>query len=429
MSLLEIPKGWKLKKIGEISDIKRGISWSKSNESKIMTKNSLPVLRITNIRERNLDISELLYLSNLSEKQIEQNKVSKNDILLVGSNGNKNFVGRSCLIEKDMKFVFASFLMAIKNISDDVDPKFLLYYLNSTYGKNYLINSTSTGVGINNLKISKLREMDIIFPNKFIQKKIIQKLDYALLQLEEKKKEILELQEIQLRHISKLESDLHIDLIRKFIPLENRPPYWNIRKIHEIAEIGQGGTPSRAKSEYWNGNIPWLRSGEILNNRITESKEKITDEGLKKSSTQLCPKGTILMAMTGQGLTRGRTALLEIDACANQSCAHIINKTKDVITEFLWLFLQSRYWFIRSIYHGSGQPGINISLIKQLDIPIPPLKEQQNIIEKINDSRNHIESIKSMLNSISEKGEKMNEYFDHIKTAVLTQAFSGKLIN
>ncbi|MDE1818668.1 MAG: restriction endonuclease subunit S [Thaumarchaeota archaeon] len=405
-----IPTNWKSKKLGdpEVAEIIMGQSppGSTYNANKV----GLPFF------QGKTDFGEKYPTPRIwcsKPKKISE----KGDILISvrAPVGPTNWTREKCCVGRGLAVIRAKII-----------PEYIYYYLK--FLEPTLLKS---GTGSTFKSIGKQYLYDISIPVAPLetQKRIVKKLDCIFTQFEEKKKTILELQEKKLEHISKLTSDLYFDLIQKYVPLENKPPHWHIKKLHEIAEIGQGGTPSRAKPDYWNGSIPWLRSGEILNNHITESREKITESGLKNSSTQLCPKGTILMAMTGQGLTRGRTALLEIDACANQSCAHMINKTKDVITEFLWLFLQSRYWFIRSIYHGSGQPGINVGLIKQLDIPIPPLKEQHNIIEKINDGRRHIESIKLILNSIYEKEEKMKVYLEHIQTAVLTQAFSGKLIN
>lgn len=184
------------------------------------------------------------------------------------------------------------------------------------------------------------------------------------------------------------------------------PKGWKVLRLDEIAEIGQGGTPSRANPEYWNGDIPWLRSGELLNNRIRKSEEKISKLGLANSSAKLLPKNTILIAMTGQGLTRGRTGLLEIEASANQSCAHLIINNENISAEYVWQFLQSKYWFIRSINHGSGQPGINTSLIKQLKIPIPPSKEiQKKIVQKLD----HV------LRQLEEKKREVIKFYDHKK--------------
>ena len=196
-----------------------------------------------------------------------------------------------------------------------------------------------------------------------------------------------------------------------------------------MASVGQVGTPSRSRSDFWNGSIPWLSSGEMRNNIITDSKEKITKLGLEKSSTKLCPIGTVMIAMTGQGFTRGRTSLLQIEACANQSCAHIIIKEEQqLLPEFLWLYLQSQYWKIRSVHHGSGQPGINTTIIKSWTIPLPPLPIQKQIVQNIKNAEEKFKSQKTQFENIKENYENSITYVNHIQSSILDAAFSGKLV-
>jgi len=105
---------------------------------------------------------------------------------------------------------------------------------------------------------------------------------------------------------------------------ENRPGFKKT-KLGKVANIYSGGTPSRTKSRYWNGDIPWVKTAQIQNCLVgaDDIDEFISEEGLKKSSTKMVPEGTILMAMYGQGKTRGQVAILEIDATINQACAAI----------------------------------------------------------------------------------------------------------
>jgi type I restriction enzyme S subunit len=158
------------------------------------------------------------------------------------------------------------------------------------------------------------------------------------------------------------------------------PENWTVVKLEQISELGAGGTPSRFVSEYWeNGSISWLSSGEIRNNTIVDSNEKITQRGLSESAAKLFPKGTVLIAITGQGLTRGRTALLNIDSSTNQSVIGIICKPNIIYNIYLWYYLQKQYWNLRNLSQGSNQAGLNLNLLKTYRILLPGLKEQQKI--------------------------------------------------
>ena len=102
------------------------------------------------------------------------------------------------------------------------------------------------------------------------------------------------------------------------------PDGWHRSTLGEIARISSGGTPDRAEPSYWGGDVPWVTTGEIRFNTITDTFEKITPAGLKNSSAKLFPPGTLLMAMYGQGKTRGQVAKLAIEAATNQACAAIL---------------------------------------------------------------------------------------------------------
>jgi len=198
------------------------------------------------------------------------------------------------------------------------------------------------------------------------------------------------------------------------------PTGWAWAKLGEISDIGQGGTPSTRKKEYWNGSIPWLRSGEILFNRITGSKGTITQTGLKNSPAKLLPKGTVLLAMTGEGLTRGRAAILDIEASANQSCAHIMLDPRVMKSEYLFYYFRKEYWNIRQLDKGTNQPGLNTAIIKEFNIPAAPLMEQLRIVSRV-------EELFARLDAGVEGLRKVKAQLKRYRQAVLKYAFEGKL--
>lgn len=158
------------------------------------------------------------------------------------------------------------------------------------------------------------------------------------------------------------------------------PEDWHKVRIKDIATVTSGGTPSRQIPSYWNGEIPWVTTSLINFNTITAVDECITAEGLANSSAKLYPVGTILMAMYGQGVTRGRVAILGLEATTNQACAAIQAK-RGVDNEFLFYFLASKYLELRYSAHGSNQDNLNGELIKNFRVVLPPLPEQRKIAE------------------------------------------------
>lgn len=156
---------------------------------------------------------------------------------------------------------------------------------------------------------------------------------------------------------------------------------WNRRRLEEVAEVSSGGTPSRNKDSYWNGDIPWVSTTLIDFNLITDTEEKITEEGLRNSSAKLFPKDSLLMAMYGQGKTRGKVAMLGIDSTTNQACASIMTNREVLDSSFLFQNLSKRYHEIRDLSNRGGQENLSGTIIKSIEISFPSLTEQKRIAD------------------------------------------------
>ncbi|MBL8466319.1 restriction endonuclease subunit S [Methyloversatilis discipulorum] len=152
--------------------------------------------------------------------------------------------------------------------------------------------------------------------------------------------------------------------------------------LGSIAKITSGGTPDRENPAYWGGTVPWVKTTLVQNCEIgpEDIDEKITEAGLKSSSAKLIPAGSILMAMVGQGKTRGQVAVLATDAAINQNCAAII-LSDEANSRYVYQQLLFRYEEIRSASNSSGQQNLNAGLIRELRMPLPSLPEQKRIAE------------------------------------------------
>lgn len=159
------------------------------------------------------------------------------------------------------------------------------------------------------------------------------------------------------------------------------PIDWEVRKIEDISKnVFAGATPSTRNSEFWDGDIPWMSSGEINKKFIWDTEKKITKEGFKSSSTKMVPKDSVLVALAGQGKTRGTVAMNKIELCTNQSLASIVpNDT--VYSKFLYYNLDSRYDELRKMSTGDGgRGGLNLKIINNIYIGLPPLLEQKKVV-------------------------------------------------
>ena len=156
------------------------------------------------------------------------------------------------------------------------------------------------------------------------------------------------------------------------------PKGWQRSTLGDIARITSGGTPDRSKPEYWDGEVPWVTTGEIQFNTISSTTEKITEAGLQNSSAKRFPPGTLLMAMYGQGKTRGQVAQLGIEAATNQACAAILLQDGHE-TDFYFQYLSSQYDAIRELGNAGTQQNLSGGILKSVSVPVPPKTEQRRI--------------------------------------------------
>lgn len=162
------------------------------------------------------------------------------------------------------------------------------------------------------------------------------------------------------------------------------PSGWTTASLGEVAHVSSGGTPSRSEPRYWGGAIPWVTTSEIQFNTISRTAETITDEGLRNSSAKLFPAGTVLMAMYGQGRTRGQVARLGVEAATNQACAAIqVRQPHD--QDYVYQVLASQYEAIRALGNAGTQRNLNAGLVKNIAIPLPPAREQARIAQMAGD--------------------------------------------
>jgi len=152
-------------------------------------------------------------------------------------------------------------------------------------------------------------------------------------------------------------------------------------KIGEKFELSSGSTPSRDNKLYWDsGTINWVKTTEVINKEITETEEKITKFALENTSLKLFPVNTILIAMYGQGQTRGRSAILKVESTSNQACGAIFpNKIDNPV--FIWHQLMLRYSELRELGRGGNQPNLNGQLIKNFELILPPLSLQNEFAD------------------------------------------------
>ena len=200
-----------------------------------------------------------------------------------------------------------------------------------------------------------------------------------LLSLEEQAKVVCEIDKVndlislRKQQLQKLDELVKARFVELFGGISDSKIY-PYKTVKELTDVISGGTPSREVNEYWeNGTIPWVKTTELQNNVITEIDEYITKAGLDNSSAKLVPAGTILIAMYGQGKTRGMTGYLGVEACTNQACACIL-PSGSINQKFLWQYFVLSYDYLRDMAKGGNQPNLNSNIIKNYPVLYPPIE-------------------------------------------------------
>lgn len=183
-------------------------------------------------------------------------------------------------------------------------------------------------------------------------------------------------------------------------------------KLGDIFEIGSGGTPVKSHPEYYNGDIPWVKTGDLKSEYLFEVEDFITEKGLENSSAKMYEKDTVLIAM--YGATIGATSILKMSACTNQACA-AFKKNEKVIPEYLYYFLKSKKEKFVKDGVGGAQPNISVGYLKKTEMELLLLKEQRKIVD--------------ILDRISEMVLKRNQeiqLLDDLIKARFVEMFDGK---
>ena len=342
------------------------------------------VIRNTNFtKSGRVDYSDVAWLQ-VEQKQLAKRQIKPGDIIVERSGGGpKQPVGRVVYFEReDGPFSFSNFTSAIRvRDRETFDTKFIFYVLLELYQSGKTEDLQRRTTGIRNLDFTAYKER-ATFPQISIheQRKIAAVLGVLQRAIEQQER------------LLALTAELKKTLLHQLFTLGLRgepqkqteiglvPESWEVTKLRNIATSKSGGTPSRTKPEYWGGgSIPWVKTGEVDYCVIDDSEEKITPAGLANSSAKLFPAGTLLMAMYGQGITRGKVAILGAEAATNQACVAIF-PCEDISTKFLYYFFEGKYEYIRNLGHGANQKNLSAEILKGATVAYPKDREEQKSV-------------------------------------------------
>lgn len=367
-----------------------------SNETR-----GIPITRIETLANDRFNRDRLGY-ANITDDSFSDYYLKRGDVLLSHINGAK-FIGRSVIYEpEEGETIIHGMNLLCLRFKSNYNPKFFCYYAKSKAAKNYFDKHTKKAVNQASITSTDIKNMPI--PDLTIdeQNKIVAIFDSLYLQAD----------------LIEQEEKLFNELIKsRFIEMFGDPNLntkgFDKGIINDVGKCIAGATPSTAKPEYWeNGTIPWMSSGEVNKCRIYETDTKITQLGYENASTKLIPPHSVVLAMAGQGKTRGTAAMAEIELCTNQSICSIVGNKK-VNPEYLLMFLRMQYQELRDSSNGAeGRGGLNLKIIGNFPIIIPPISLQNefaSFVELIDKSKFILKNHKDRNYELI--GKKMSDFF------------------
>ncbi|HHF3085179.1 TPA: restriction endonuclease subunit S [Vibrio diabolicus] len=197
------------------------------------------------------------------------------------------------------------------------------------------------------------------------------------------------------------------------------PEHWGVSSLGYYASLNTGATPDRSNSSYWEGDIPWIKTGEVKYETIYKTEESISKLAVKQTSVQLSPPGTLLMAMYGQGVTRGRVAILGVHATYNQACV-AITPNSYLFNEYLKVFFIAGYHAIRDGGNETSQMNLNADIVRKFKVTVPPIDEQKEIVS-------FLEAELPRFDALLENADKAIKLMQERRTALISAAVTGKI--
>lgn len=387
--------GANIVKLKDVVDILNGYAFKSSK----YVKSGHRVMRITNVQKGILVDDDPKYYEQSNDLNKYELKIGD---ILISLTGN---VGRVGMVEEQILPAYLNQRVGCLRIkSDKVFDRYLFHLLNNDSFEDNCIRN-SNGIAQLNMSTEWLKDVDINLPSLDEQKKIAKILDKAD-EIRTKKRLAND----------KLDEFLKSTFIDMFGDPKANTKHLPIFKIMNLCLVQTGSTPKRDVEDYYkDATIPWVKTGEVVNQYICDSEEHISEKAIKETNCKLFPVNTILLAMYGQGLTRGRVGMLKIEASTNQACSAILPSDK-INHEFLYNQLKIQYQTLRDYGRGGNQPNLNMDIVKNFEVICPPIDEQNKfakIVEKVEEQK--------------QKNEQVIDQMDNLFNSLSQRAFKGEL--
>jgi type I restriction enzyme S subunit len=421
----DVPKHWKVKRLkASLSSAKNGI-WG---DDPAGDENDIVCVRVADFNRNTLTVGmEKFTMRNVSHSEQRGRLLRRGDLLLEKSGGGElQPVGFVVLYNHETMAVCSNFVARLE-LNKSIDARYFNYCHSAAYAVRLNTRSIKQTTGIQNLDADAYFNERFPFPEITEQQQIAAFLDRktaeldAVIRLKERQLELLaEKRQALISQAVTRGLDPNAPLKPSGIPwLGDVPEHWEVNKICWLfGLIGSGTTPASSNENYYDGDFPWVNTGELNDGVITETKKSVTEEAINTlSALTVFPAGTLLIAL--YGATIGKLGILNISATTNQACCALGNPI-GIKTKFMFYWFLGNRQHIIAMAYGGGQPNISQELVKQLRFAVPPLPEQQAIVAYLDTETARMEGVGA---AIKTQIETLREY----RQALVSAAVTGKI--
>jgi len=372
---------WVEKTLDQCATIQTGVSKGrKTNQEELV---SVPYLRVANVQDGYLDLSEIKEIQ-VRPQEVARYALQPGDVLLT-EGGDFDKLGRGFVWNGELpECIHQNHVFAVRVNQSQLDPHFFAYQAQSPHGKQYFLSVAHKTTNLACINTTKLKAFPVRVPPLSEQQEIVHILSTVKRTMSAQERIIQTTTELKQALMQKLFSEGLRGEPQKETEIGLVPESWEVVPLGTLAKVGNGSTPKRSNSTYWDGGtIPWLNSSKIHDLFITEADSFVTPQAVKECHLPKVAPNSLLIAITGQGKTLGNSAITRIETSINQHLAYAQFHDARIVPEFVLWFMQTRYTFLRSIAHGNGSTkgALTCGYLKTLAIPVPSKPEQEAIAD------------------------------------------------
>lgn len=403
-----LPENWRVVKLGDVLDVQGGSQPPKSNFVYEPTEGYVQLLQIRDFGEKGVP--------TYVPKNLVTKFCRKDDILIAryGASLGRIVTGLE-----------GAYNVALAKVIDDkqlFEKRFIFYLLKTQIFQQPLMMLSRSAQ--NGFSKGEIASIEIPLPPLAEQERIVAEIEALFSELDAGKAALQKAaQQLKTYRQAVLKFAFEGRLTNDVVVDGELPEGWKWVKIEDIATVGTGATPLKSKKDYYEGGkIAWVTSGALNDDFVRKASAYVTEKALKETNLSIYAKGTLLLAMYGEGKTRGKCSELAIDATTNQAIAAIhFEKHDESVRPFLKYFLLKNYNEIRMLSSGGVQPNLNLGIVKKTMLPLPPKEEQHRIVQEI-------EARLSVCDKMDETIAESLQQAEALRQSILKKAFEGKLL-